>query len=111
MNLMQYKGYRTRPEYSSEDDCFVGKVLGINDLIIFTGESVNEFREAFHTCIDDYLIACEANGIEPDKEYSGQFNFRISPEKHRKLSLEAKKQGLSLNALVNKACDNILNPA
>ena len=111
MNLMKYKGYRTRPEYSAEDDCFVGEVLGINDLIVFSGETVEEFRAAFHTCIDDYLIVCEANDIVPDKEYSGQFNLRVSPEKHQKLSLEAEKQGLSLNTLVNKACDELLSSA
>ena len=102
MNLMEYKGYRTCAEYSYEDDCFVGEVLGINDLIVFSGKSVDEFREAFHTCVDDYLIVCEENGDVPDKEYSGQFTLRIPPELHRDLDFIATSKGTTLTGITNQ---------
>lgn len=38
----------------------------------------------------------------PDKPFSGQFNLRISPELHRKISLTAKKQNVSLNTFVEQ---------
>ena len=115
MDFMYYKGYRTCAEYSAEDDCFVGEVLGINDFIVFSGESVNEFREAFHTCVDDYLIICEECGDEPDREYSGQFTLRIPPELHRELDLIAASKGTTLTGIANQflqeGCAKILKDA
>jgi predicted HicB family RNase H-like nuclease len=36
------------------------------------------------------------------REYSGQFNVRIDKRVHRKLAIEAERNGLTLNALVAK---------
>lgn len=36
------------------------------------------------------------------RNYSGQFNVRTSPSLHRKLSIEAQREGISLNALINQ---------
>ena len=58
-NLMEYKGYHGDAEYSAEDKCFIGKVVGIKDFIIYDGKSVDELEQAFHTCVDDYLAICE----------------------------------------------------
>ena len=33
MNTMNYKGYPARIEYSEEDGCFVGHIVGINDIV------------------------------------------------------------------------------
>ncbi len=32
-NVLHYKGYSARPEYSAEDQIFYGKILGTDDLI------------------------------------------------------------------------------
>ena len=40
--LLKYKGYYGSVEYSSEDVLLYGKVLGINSLISYEGESVAE---------------------------------------------------------------------
>ena len=31
-NVLHYKGYSARPEYSAEDQIFYGKILGIDDI-------------------------------------------------------------------------------
>lgn len=36
------------------------------------------------------------------RNYSGKFNVRTSPSLHRKLSIEAQREGISLNALINQ---------
>jgi predicted HicB family RNase H-like nuclease len=36
------------------------------------------------------------------RQYSGQFNVRIDKRVHRKLAIEAERNGLTLNALVAK---------
>ena len=32
-NLLHYKGYSAKPEYSAADQLFYGKILGIDDLV------------------------------------------------------------------------------
>lgn len=104
-NLMEYRGYHARVEYSAEDGCLVGRVLGVADTLVFDGESVPELKEMFHACVDDYLELCRELGREPDKEYKGSFNVRVTPEQHRRAVLAAERQGISLNQYVSQALD------
>ena len=39
-NTMQYKGYSAIVHYSAEDECLVGRIAGINDIVGFHGDSV-----------------------------------------------------------------------
>lgn len=32
-NYLEHKGYQGTVEYSAEDECLFGKIIGINDLI------------------------------------------------------------------------------
>lgn len=56
---MNYKGYAARIEYSDEDDCFIGRIAGINDTVGFHGNSVFKLRTAFKEAVDDYVQTCE----------------------------------------------------
>ena len=73
-----------------------GKVLGINSLISYEGESVTELQRDFEGAVDDYLEVCAENGTEPEKTYKGSFNVRIAP-------LYSISQNKSLNATVEEA--------
>lgn len=99
---MKYKGYEAIVEYDDEDCLFVGQVINTKDVIAFDGLTVDELKQSFHTVIDEYLKDCQAMNKKPDKPFSGQFNLRISPELHRKISLTAKKQNVSLNTFVEQ---------
>jgi predicted HicB family RNase H-like nuclease len=55
MNAMRYKGYSARVEYSDEDDCLVGHIAGINDIVGFHADSVRELHLAFEEAVEDYL--------------------------------------------------------
>lgn len=56
MNYLEYKGYRGTVEYSSEDGCFFGKVVGLGkDLIAYEGKTVAELRADFEAGIDSYI--------------------------------------------------------
>ena len=59
MNTLTYKGYIGLVSFSEKDNVFFGKIEGINGLVNFEGESVNELREAFHEAVDDYLALYE----------------------------------------------------
>lgn len=54
-NILEYKGYHAKIEFSSDDNIFIGSVIGINDSLNFHGTTVDELKEQFKICIDDYL--------------------------------------------------------
>ena len=102
-DLLRYKGYSARPEYSAEDRIFYGKILGISDLVDFQSENAKDLEEEFHKAVDDYLEFCAEIGKQPQKEYSGLFNVRIPPEQHREVSVFAQAEGVTLNKAVEQA--------
>ena len=102
-NVLEYKGYHTKVEFDSEDLVLRGKIEGIGDFVDFECEDVKDVEKEFHEAVDDYLEFCKEMGKEPDKEYRGMFNVRISPELHRKLAVVAMRQGETLNASVENA--------
>ncbi len=102
MNTMTYKGYLGSVAYSEEDHIFYGKVEGITGLVNFEGESVKELTEAFHEAVDDYLAYCHDEGIEPEKNYTGVLNIRITPAIHRQIAMLAKQSGLTLNGYIKE---------
>lgn len=104
-NILEYKGYYAKVEYSSEDKVLFGKIEGINDLVNFESESTEGIEKEFRNAVDDYLEFCKEVGKEPDKVYKGTFNVRISPELHKKAALVALKNGDSLNRTIEKALE------
>ncbi|MFI3271485.1 MAG: hypothetical protein R3Y11_05170 [Pseudomonadota bacterium] len=53
--MLTYKSYVGTVEYSHEDECLFGHIIGINDIITFEGESVKELRMAFEDAVEEYL--------------------------------------------------------
>ena len=98
MNTINYKGYAARVEYSDEDDCLVGHIAGINDVVGFHADSVNELHTAFKEAVDDYLQTCKKVGRPPRKPYSGKIMLRVPPEIHARAAMLAEAHGKSLNA-------------
>jgi len=103
---MKYKGYFGEITYDDEAKIFHGEVIGLKDIITFQGKSVNELKKAFQDSINDYLEWCEERGEQPEKTYSGKLHIRMNPDLHAHLAMEAAKQGLSLNDLVNRKLSN-----
>ena len=97
MSCMRYKGYAARIEYDARDDIFVGRVLGMRDIISFHASSVPELHEAFRGALVDYLADCAEQGIAPEKPASGKVMLRIRPEVHAAASVAARAAGKSLN--------------
>lgn len=102
-NILEYKGYHAKVEFDCEDMVLRGKIEGINDYVEFESTTLDNIEQEFHDAVDDYLEFCKETGKEPEKEYKGTFNIRITPALHRQLSLVAFKNGDSLNASVEKA--------
>jgi len=102
MGKLEYKGYYGSIEYSKEDYCLFGKVLGMpNNLISYEGNSAAELYCDFKDAIDSYLDYCQRNKIKPRKSYNGVLNIRIPSEIHGKVALYAENQGISINAFIS----------
>ena len=54
-NTLHHDNYSAAIRFSTEDEVFYGKILGINDLVIFEGQSVHELKKAFKNAVEDYL--------------------------------------------------------
>lgn len=108
-NMMEYKGYVAKLDYSREDEVFYGVVEGIVDSVSFEGHSVEALKGAFYEAVDDYLEMCAELNKEPQKSYKGSFNVRISPEAHKKAVIIATSMGMSLNQFVEDAIIESIN--
>jgi predicted HicB family RNase H-like nuclease len=72
-NTLQHKGYYAEIHFSSEDETFYGKLIGINDLVNFEADSVKGLKKACAEAVEDYLDTCKA--------------IKKSPEKHTRVAL------------------------
>lgn len=97
---LEYKGYLGSVEYSKEDDCLYGKVIGIKGLISYEGDSLTQLKEDFQNAVDDYLAMCEKKKIQPEKAFKGSFNIRIGADLHRELALRAQTENMSINSFI-----------
>jgi predicted HicB family RNase H-like nuclease len=97
MNVLEYKGYKARVDFEPEDECFVGRLVGINDMVSFHGTTVAAIKSAFREAVDDYVETCRKVGKTPERPFSGKVMFRISPQVHARAALAAQLRGMSLN--------------
>lgn len=104
MDYLEYKGYKGTVEYSKEDNCLFGKVIGMSqDVILYEGQTLDELRSDFEAGIDDYIAGCIAEGVEPRKPFSGRLNLRMPSELHARVASLANSTGTTINDFINKA--------
>lgn len=111
MNVMNYKGYAARIEYSDEDESLVGHVAGIRDVIGFHAQSVPELRSAFEEAVEDYLSTCKKLNREPQKAYSGKLSLRLEPTLHARVAANAELAQKSINQWVSDILSKEAQPA
>ena len=97
INSMFYKGYTASMVFDAQDKIIVGRVLDVDDIISFHGQSVAEFESSFHAVIEDYLAASKELGSPPERPASGKVMLRIAPEVHAAALKAAARSGTSLN--------------
>lgn len=110
-NILKYKEYVGVFEYYPDDHEFHGRVMGLRDVVHFSGTSVEELEQSLADSVEDYIEFCRETGKEPEKPYSGKFVVRISPEVHRLADQAAKATGKSLNAFAAQALENAAREA
>lgn len=107
-NYLEYKGYIGTVDFSAEDNCLFGKIIGINDLINYKAQAVSELKEVFEEAVNDYLETCKELGKQPNKTFRGVFNVRTTAETHKNLVLLAARKNMKLNELASKALNYLI---
>jgi predicted HicB family RNase H-like nuclease len=100
--MLKYR-YTGHVEYDDEAGLFHGEVLDTRDVITFQGRSVEEIEQAFRDSVDDYLEFCEVKQVTPDRPFSGRIMLRVPQDLHRRVVIQAKRQGKSLNEWITDA--------
>ena len=108
-NSLSYKGFSARVEFDADDNIFFGRVLGVEDIIGFHGETVKELTEDFHNAINHYLEVCIQRGEKPQKVYSGKITLRIPPKIHADIATAAANANTSLNKWVSTQLEQVVH--
>lgn len=109
-NIMRHKGFIGSVHFSPDDECFHGRIEGIDDLVSFEGRSVDELKKSFKEAVEDYLGLCRKLGKDLFRSYKGTFNVRVSPELHKRAVRKSINEGISLNRLVRRALEKEIGP-
>jgi len=104
-DILTHEGFIGSVHFSAEDECFYGKIEGIDDLITFEGQDTKKLKKAFLEAVADYKALCDKYHKPVSKSYKGSFNVRIAPELHKKAVQKSLMLGISLNQLVQKAIE------
>jgi predicted HicB family RNase H-like nuclease len=104
---MEYKGYTALIEYSAGDNCFFGRVLGIEHIISFGGTSVEEIHANFIDMIDDYPAMCADLEVKTNIPAS-EVMVPISPALYAKAYRRAEYDGVPVQKVMETALENFV---
>lgn len=95
-NQLNYKGYTAIITFDADDRLFFGRLVGIEDIVTFHDETVDELVQAFEAAVDGYLEMSTKLGRQPQKPFSGRITVRIPPSAQAKAAARAAEEGKSL---------------
>jgi len=104
-DVLRYKDFIGSVHFSAEDECFFGKIEGIDDLVTFEGRDVGDLKRSFREAVEDYIDLCRKAGKALFKSYVGSFNIRMPAELHQKAARKSALLGISLNQFVQRAVE------
>lgn len=108
-NIMSYKGFTAKVGFSPDDDVFFGRLIGIEDVVTFEGQTVEELKKAFVEAVDFHIEVCEKTGQKPKKNYSGKLLFRFDSELHARIAAAAESKGKSINEFAKEVFESVVS--
>lgn len=102
-DLLSYKNFKGTVEYSEDDKCLYGRIVGIPDTIIYGGGDLDELIAQFKQSVSTYISDCKRLQKPVKKSYSGHFTIRIRPKTHERLDLLAHSKGTSVSKVIEEA--------
>jgi predicted HicB family RNase H-like nuclease len=107
MSTMTHEGYIAEIDIDQDARLLSGIVRNTRATLHFTGQSVEELRQAFADTIADYREWCKERGVDAEKPYSGALSLRINPELHRRVAEQAAKAGESINQFIAERLEEV----
>jgi predicted HicB family RNase H-like nuclease len=91
--------------WSEEDREYIGLCVEFPELSWFAVSPESALR-GIRKVVEDAIKEMMDNGESPpiplsDRKFSGKFMVRIPPKIHRRLTIEAEEEGISLNRLIS----------
>ena len=108
-DLIHYKGFYGSVHYDPDEPIFYGKLEFIKALVSYEAQDAVGIKKAFEEAVDDYLMMCEHEKIEPEHPFKGLLNVRLGHELHLAVSLAAKRENLSINSYICHILKNVKN--
>ena len=100
MDKLEYKGYYGSIEYSWDDNCLFGEVMGLEHACIgYEGDTVAELFEDFKDSIDFYLESCSEDNRMPEK--SKYMDVRIPVYVYERIDKLADKSGMNFSSFID----------
>jgi predicted HicB family RNase H-like nuclease len=99
-------------EWSDEDDCYVGSAPPLIGRCCHGNDETKVYAE-LRQIVDEWIDLYQADG-KPlpealhERDYSGKFVLRVSPEVHKALAIRAAQEGDSLNHYCEQALTEII---
>jgi len=105
--MMTYKGYTATVEFDDSVGRLHGRVVnsGPYPVATFEATDVDGLQAEFRRSVDEYLLSCQEDGVEPQRPFSGKLNVRLGPELHQSIARSATESGLSLNKWICQALE------
>ncbi|MBV8928977.1 MAG: type II toxin-antitoxin system HicB family antitoxin [Mycobacteriaceae bacterium] len=97
--------YTYRAEWSPEDDKYLGRCVEMPELLPAIAPTAPEAIAAIEQIVAEDIGSLEDSGAQAptslaERPYSGKFLVRTSTALHKRLSIEAADEGVSLNQWV-----------
>ncbi len=102
-NVLKHNGYQARVDFDADDRIFIGRIIGIDDIVTFHADAVDGLIEAFKDSLEDYIDTCAKIGKNPERSYSGTVYLRVSEATHADAAKAAELAGKSLNEFGEEA--------
>jgi predicted HicB family RNase H-like nuclease len=104
-NVISHRGYHAEIRYDPSADAFHGRVLGMRDVISFYGRTPEELRREMEAAVEDYLEWCMADGVKPEKGWTGKLTLRSDADLRRRVMIAAAARGKSVTTWINDLAD------
>lgn len=109
-DLIQYKGFYGSIHYDPDAPVFYGKLEFIKALVSYEAQDAIGIKKAFEEAVDDYLMMCAQEKIEPEHPFKGSLNIRLGHQLHQEVALAAIREDLSINSYICHVLKNSSSP-
>lgn len=107
--MLLYKGFIGQIDYDTSSHRLVGEVVNSVDILEFSGNTAEEIRVNFQSCVDDYIaFQVEQEGVIPTP-FIGHFTLCLAMDKQKKVIKAARNEGQSISHWLNQHVNAYLN--